>query len=81
MPGPTTDSLRAASVVLRQRYDRGAHPELSRAALDHLCGVLEDTALGRVTDGLRAEAEALAHRIVDDDRPQDALMWRAAAGP
>lgn len=79
MPDATTDQLRAASTTLRRRFDRAEHPELGRSAVDHLCRVLDDAADGRAPAELHAEAVALAHRIVDDDRPQDSSLWRSAA--
>ncbi|WP_433803476.1 hypothetical protein [Actinomycetospora sp. CA-084318] len=68
--------LNARSIVLARRRS-GRHPELSDAAVNVVCNGLTGVAVdpGAVSAQLREEATALAHRIVDDDHPEESPLW------
>jgi hypothetical protein len=72
------DLLRQAVAVLQARYERGSgFVDLSPTAVTELSNKLEAVAVAehdpQKTD--RAEAIALAHRLVDDDSPELSPMW------
>ncbi|MCD2185652.1 hypothetical protein [Actinomycetospora soli] len=68
--------LNARSIVLIRRRV-GRYDELSDAAVNVVCNGLTGVAVdpGAVSAPLRHEATALAHRIVDDDHPEDSPLW------
>lgn len=77
------DLLRQAVAVLQSRSKRGKDfVDLSPAAVEQLSNILEAVAVAehdpQKTD--RAEAIALAHRLVDDDSPELSPMWPTATG-
>jgi hypothetical protein len=77
----TTLLLQARSLVLL-RHRSGRYPELCDAAVNVVSNGLTGIAVDprAVSTELREEATALAHRIVDDDHPEDSPLW-PAAGP
>ncbi|MEJ2869228.1 hypothetical protein WCD74_15745 [Actinomycetospora sp. OC33-EN08] len=70
----TTLLLRARSTVLRRRR-AGRYAELSDAAVNVVTNGLTTLAVDRTPCPLRDEATALAHRILDDDHPEDSSLW------
>lgn len=72
--------LDAASLV-RRRYVRAAGGDHSLApeAAERLANIFEGMARAEpALDKLdRDEAIALAHRLIDDDHPEDSRMWPA----
>lgn len=68
--------LNARSIVLVRRRC-GRYDDLSDAAVNVVCNGLTGIAVDptAVSASLRQEATALAHRIVDDDHPEDSPLW------
>jgi hypothetical protein len=68
--------LKQAVGVLRARYENGFYPDVSSDEAESVAGALEAVADAREDDGLdRDEAVALAHRLVDDDKPEISPLW------
>lgn len=68
--------LQARSVLLARRRT-GHYDELSDAAVNLVSNGLTSVAVDpqAMPTPLREEATALAHRIVDDDHPEDSPLW------
>ncbi|GLZ53865.1 hypothetical protein [Actinomycetospora sp. NBRC 106378] len=68
--------LQARSIVLVRRRT-GRYDDLSDAAVNVVSNGLTGVAVdpSAVPAPLREEATALAHRIVDDDHPEDSPLW------
>jgi hypothetical protein len=68
--------LRARTIVLLRRRS-GRYPELCDAAVNVVSNGLTGVAVDpeAVPAALYEEATALAHRIVDDDHPEDSPLW------
>lgn len=70
--------LRTAASILARRRSQGRYSDLSDVASNAVVNVLTTIAVGEppsVVVELDA-AVALAHRIVDDDHPEDTELWR-----
>lgn len=69
-----------AADVLRRRRDRGRYHELPDEAFGRLLDALLSAASSQSTSaGPTTEMVAFAHRIIDDDHPEDDPLWRGAA--
>jgi hypothetical protein len=68
--------LKQAVGVLRARYENGFYPDVSPDEAAGVVGALEAVADARDDHGIdRDEAVALAHRLVDDDKPEISPLW------
>ncbi|WP_018331592.1 hypothetical protein [Actinomycetospora chiangmaiensis] len=72
-----TSLLLAARTIVLTRRRTGRHAELCDAAVNVVTNGLTSIAVDpqSVPTPLREEATALAHRIVDDDHPEDSPLW------